>query len=319
MTPVQRAVAVNRLAMLDILLEAGADANASGGPCNALDMAYIGGRREAIAMLEKRGARRSASCAASSDDALAKRATALRPAMPPDPLLGRDWSIDACNQTRALTAWSSTQPEPSAVATRTSNLEACYGLFHMRNDVLLSCARQRIDFEQTCRESLDDAPRKPLDVAIARMNVDAVKALLAAGADAKSPTSWVALNLSYCAEASQINKCREIVSLLVRHGASIDAPHSITEGRGVTTMVARAANPHNTAMLDVLLELGADINASSDPCNLLDRAYIRHSKEEIEMLEKRGARQTLTCQLSRVDPLDIVRLPLCLLLGCRRF
>lgn len=245
----------------------------------------------------------------------------MLPAATPDPTIGRNWSVEECQATRLQLR---TRPRVIDGTYSTEPIqEACYGLFQRRNDILASCGRHPIDFEQTCQK--EPAPwgqvMKPLQFAIADLNVDAVTVLLAARADAKKPEHLHALNPHLCVGAAALPKCREIIRLLVLHGADINALYARVASATPVSMVEVAIGAHNPALLDILLEAKADINATGAPCNALDSAYIRGSKDEITWLEARNAKRTFSCIVERHGEtiVKLPLLPLCLLGWCNRY
>lgn len=128
--------------------------------------------------------------------------------------------------------------------------------------------------------------------AIDRHDVKQVAALLSAGADPNAvladPPGWRPLGAAI--EELEFGGAIEVIRLLIRHGADVNAPYI---GSKLTPLHAAMFN-ENMEVIEMLLNAGADPNALSDE----DRSPLRFAVEQdaIEMAElflRHGATATI--------------------------
>jgi hypothetical protein len=126
----------------------------------------------------------------------------------------------------------------------------------------------------------------PLQYAVSRNRIDAARALLGHGArpDTFDPSGRVPLHSAVAALANQSDTSLELLELLLKHGAPIDAPTQF----GVTALhIAVLSGRSDIATL--LLARGADVNAVAMQGTPLDSAHKEKNSMLVELLVQHGA------------------------------
>ena len=178
------------------------------------------------------------------------------------------------------------------------NQNYCFGIPHLRHEVLNACLAYQIDFDQTCIGSvLPATPAAPLIAAIRVSDEYAIVKLfertsvlrlqapiyeLIGSARKVIPIKMCQARSVACFSPQNLPWLKRMLTLFMSHGAGVDDLG--TDGAEMTPFLGMAAGPltysfdptspeyeqANQLLLQVLLDSGADVNAKAHMCNALD-------------------------------------------------
>lgn len=181
------------------------------------------------------------------------------------------------------------QTNVQALRTFVPNQAFCYGLAHKHTEVFEACVQYPIDFNRPCKGG-----SIPLYFAVQALDEGTIDKLIRGGADPKRPWLPAAPHSNNLVETlvwtcgpkkPMPPACERVLRQLVRLGANANGLASAP-----IPPIHRAANFDNTALISLLLELGADINrADQSGGTATDYAFLRNDhKSTLEFLRARG-------------------------------
>lgn len=201
-----------------------------------------------------------------------------------------------CESLRRLSTIIGEQPGKPGV-----NAGACYGLIHRQPAYFEACRQYPIDFTHACYDRLT-----PLYHAVNGLNEAAVQELLARGADARKEhlLYWI----RFCDTGDRAEICRRIGELLIKHGANIE-DKVMHDGSPVEeTPLIFHSRARSLGMVELLLKAGANPNAGGQGgCTALDEAYHHNDPAIIRLLEAKGAKRGIRCNLAKAVLGPIIR------------
>lgn len=178
------------------------------------------------------------------------------------------------------------------------NQNYCFGIPHLRHEVLNACLVYQIDFDQICIASvLPATPAVPLTAAIRVSDEYAIIKLLErtnvlrrqapiyeliGSARKVIPIKMCQARSGACFSPQNLPWLKRMLTLFMSHGAGVDDLG--TDGAEMTPFLGMAAGPltysfdpmspeyeqANQLLLQALLDSGADVNAKAHMCNALD-------------------------------------------------
>lgn len=200
----------------------------------------------------------------------------------------------------------------------------CYGVLSIHHEILDACAAYRPNFSHFCGGP--KSIKSPLAEAALNRDEYALMKMLDNGATLPYPGALAGLAIACARDLETLPWCERVIKVLVQRGADINEAFQ---------MASTSGNPKVTALLDILIALGADVNRQDvHGCTALDRARLGELDENhwpddygpntarVAYLARHQAKTSLTCGAHRLfvqaprAAAEISYLSICMLGGC---